>query len=168
MRKKLTIIPQDPFIFNGTLKKNLDPFGEYDDQQIWSSIEYTGLKEFVQSLPDNLEYKCVEGGENLSLGQRQLLCLSRAILKKTKILVLDEATASIDHNSDNLIQKTIRERFNDCTVLTIAHRLNTIIDSNRILVLDKGKIKEFDSPNSLLSNKKSQFYSMALEAGLIS
>ena len=117
-------------------------------------------------MPNNLEYKCVEGGENLSLGQRQLLCLSRAILKKTKILILDEATAAIDFKSDHMIQQIIREKFKECTVITIAHRLNTIIDSTRILVLDKGKIKEFDTPSSLLSNKSSQFYSMALEAGL--
>jgi ABC-type multidrug transport system fused ATPase/permease subunit len=162
----LTIIPQDPVVFSETLRHNLDPFGEYNDQQIWSSIECTGLKEFVQSLPNNLEYKCVEGGDNLSLGQRQLLCLSRAILKKTKILILDEATAAIDFKSDHVIQKIISEKFKESTVITIAHRLNTIIDSTRILVLDKGKIKEFDTPSSLLSNKNSQFYSMALEAGL--
>ena len=166
LRQKLTIIPQDPVIFSGTLRQNLDPFSEYSDAQIWSSLEDVHLKEFVQSLKNKLEYECAEGGENLSVGQRQLLCLSRAILKKTKILVLDEATAAIDHSTDALIQNTIRKTFNDSTVLVIAHRLNTILDSTRILVLDSGQVKEFDAPHALLANKKSQFYSMAIEAGL--
>ncbi len=102
------------------------------------------------------------------MGQRQLICLARALLRKTKILILDEATASIDHNTDELIQNTIRSQFADCTVLTIAHRLNTIMDSSRIMVLDKGKVVEFDTPKALLSNKKGLFYSMAKLAGLIS
>jgi len=111
--------------------------------------------------------ECSEGGDNLSVGQRQLLCMARALLKKTKILVLDEATAAIDPNTDQLIQTTIREEFADCTVLTIAHRLNTIMDSDRIMVLDKGQIVEFDSPERLLSDRNSLFYSMAKATGLI-
>ncbi len=149
------------------MRRNLDPFGELSDEQLWSSLECTGLKDFVQSLPSKLEHECTDGGENLSLGQRQLLCLARAILKKSKILILDEATASIDQNSDNQIQKVIREKFFDCTVVTIAHRLETIIDSSRVLVLDNGKLKEFDTPKELLSNENSLFYSMAFDAGLI-
>jgi ATP-binding cassette subfamily C (CFTR/MRP) protein 1 len=101
------------------------------------------------------------------VGQRQLICLARALLRKTKILILDEATASVDHNTDELIQTTIRSQFADCTVLTIAHRLNTIMDSSRIMVLDRGKIVEFDSPKHLLSNKNGYFYSMAKDANLI-
>ena len=125
------------------------------------------LKEFIQNTDKKLEFECTEGGENLSVGQRQLICLSRALLRKTKVLILDEATASIDHNTDELIQNTIRTQFSDCTVLTIAHRLNTIMDSTRILVLDKGKVVEFDTPRSLLKKKRSLFYSMAQQAGLI-
>lgn len=112
-------------------------------------------------------FECSEGGENLSVGQRQLLCLARALLRKTRILVLDEATASVDYNTDDLIQKTIRSEFTESTVLTIAHRLNTIMDNSRIIVLDKGEIVEFDSPMNLLQNKQSRFYSIASEAGLV-
>ena len=109
-----------------------------------------------------------EGGENLSVGQRQLVCLARALLRKTKVLILDEATAAIDLETDDLIQATIRQEFADCTVLTIAHRLNTIMDSSRVLVLDAGRIAEFESPQNLLRNEDSVFYGMAKEAGLLS
>lgn len=108
-----------------------------------------------------------EGGENLSVGQRQLICLSRALLRKTKVLILDEATAAVDLETDDLIQKTIRSEFKNCTVLTIAHRLNTIMDSDRVIVLDKGNIVEFDAPATLLQNKRSIFYGMAKDAGLV-
>ena len=147
---------------------NLDPFNEHSDAEIWYSLEHAHLKDFVMGLDKKLEVECSEGGDNLSVGQRQLICLARALLRKTKILILDEATASVDHNTDELIQNTIRKEFADCTVLTIAHRLNTIMDSSRIIVLDKGRLAEFDSPKSLLTNKKSIFYSMAEDAGLIS
>lgn len=102
-----------------------------------------------------------------SVGQRQLICLARALLRKTKILLLDEATASVDHNTDELIQNTIKKEFADCTILTVAHRLNTIMDSSRIMVLDKGRIVEFDPPQVLLSKKRSVFYSMAADAGIV-
>nr|UOU03337.1 ATP-binding cassette subfamily C1-6 [Brachionus rubens] len=167
LRKRLTIIPQEPVLFSGTLRINLDPFEESTDEQIWNALENAHLKEFVQSLEKKLDFECSEGGENLSVGQRQLICLARALLRKTKILILDEATASIDHNTDDVIQTTIRTQFKDCTVLTIAHRLNTIMDSTRIMVLDKGKIVEFDSPDNLLSNKTSLFYSLADSAGIV-
>nr|QUF59448.1 ATP-binding cassette transporter Abcc1-4 [Brachionus angularis] len=166
LRKKLTIIPQDPVLFSGSLRINLDPFEEYSNDRIWNALEHAHLKEFVQKLDKQLDFECSEGGENLSVGQRQLICLARALLRKTKILILDEATASIDHNTDDLIQQTIRTEFKDCTVLTIAHRLNTILDSNRIMVLDKGKIAELDSPKNLLEKKTTIFYSMAQHAGL--
>ena len=146
---------------------NLDPFETYSDNDLWNALELAHLKEFIKNTDKQLDFECTEGGENLSVGQRQLICLSRALLRKTKILILDEATASIDHNTDELIQNTIRSQFSDCTVLTIAHRLNTIMDSSRIIVLDKGEVVEFDNPRVLLTNKKSLFYSMAEQAGLI-
>ncbi|CAG7831109.1 unnamed protein product [Allacma fusca] len=165
-RGRLTIIPQDPVLFSGTLRVNLDPFERYDDENIWRALELSHLKSFVKGLSAGLQHEVNEGGENLSVGQRQLVCLARALLRKTKILVLDEATAAVDLETDDLIQQTIRSEFKDCTVLTIAHRLNTIMDSTRVLVLDRGEIREFESPSNLLKNKQSIFYSMAKDAGL--
>ena len=122
---------------------------------------------YYVALPAGLNHEVAEGGENLSVGQRQLICLSRALLRKTKVLILDEATAAVDLETDDLIQKTIRTEFKDCTVLTIAHRLNTIMDSNRVVVLDKGEIREFDTPANLLANKSTIFYGMCKDAGLV-
>uniref|UniRef100_A0A674EDK9 ABC-type glutathione-S-conjugate transporter n=1 Tax=Salmo trutta TaxID=8032 RepID=A0A674EDK9_SALTR len=166
LRSRITIIPQDPVLFSGSLRMNLDPFNTYTDEEIWSSLELAHLKNFVSNLPDKLNYECSEGGENLSLGQRQLVCLARALLRKTKILVLDEATAAVDLETDTLIQSTIRQQFEDCTVLTIAHRLNTIMDYTRVIVMDKGHISEMDSPTNLISNR-GQFYRMCREARLV-
>ncbi|XP_063443601.1 multidrug resistance-associated protein 1-like isoform X2 [Mytilus trossulus] len=168
LRSKITIIPQDPVLFSGTMRMNLDPFDEYSQEDIWKALNYAHLKAFVISLKDGLDYHCSEGGDNLSVGQRQLICLARALLRKTRILVLDEATAAVDLETDDLIQTTIRTEFADCTILTIAHRLNTIMDYTRIIVLDCGQIMEFDSPTNLLLDKKSIFYGMAKDAGLVS
>ncbi|KAI3383909.1 hypothetical protein SNEBB_000827 [Seison nebaliae] len=168
LREKLTIIPQDPIIFSGTIRENLDPFDNSNDEQLWNSLESAHLKNFVKTLPEGLDFRCTEGGENLSVGQRQLFCLARALLRKTKILILDEATAAIDVETDGWIQQTIRTEFDDCSVLTIAHRLNTIMDSTRVLVMDKGQVAEFDTPENLLKNQKSIFYSMAKNSGLVS
>ncbi|XP_009074986.1 PREDICTED: canalicular multispecific organic anion transporter 2 [Acanthisitta chloris] len=165
LRSRLTIIPQDPVLFSGTLRMNLDPFNKYSDEEIWKALELSHLKRFVSSQPSMLDYECSEGGENLSVGQRQLVCLARALLRKTRILILDEATAAIDLETDDLIQMTIRTQFEDCTVLTIAHRLNTIMDYTRVLVLDSGTIAEFDTPANLIA-AKGIFYSMAKDAGL--
>ncbi|CAN8194169.1 unnamed protein product [Coccothraustes coccothraustes] len=165
LRSRLTIIPQDPVLFSGTLRMNLDPFNKYSDEEIWKALELSHLKRFVSSQPSMLDYECSEGGENLSVGQRQLVCLARALLRKTRILILDEATAAIDLETDDLIQMTIRTQFVDCTVLTIAHRLNTIMDYTRVLVLDNGTIAEFDKPANLIA-AKGIFYSMAKDAGL--
>ncbi|RNA33218.1 multidrug resistance-associated 1 isoform X1 [Brachionus plicatilis] len=168
LRQKLTIIPQDPVLFSGTLRMNLDPFEQSSDEQLWNALEKAHLKNFVENLDKKLLFECSEGGENLSVGQRQLICLARALLRNSKILLLDEATAAIDHNTDDLIQETIRTAFSQCTVITIAHRLNTILDSDRIMVLDKGRIVEFDTPVNLLSNKCGLFYSMAKTANISS
>uniref|UniRef100_A0A2K6RZG7 Multidrug resistance-associated protein 1-like n=1 Tax=Saimiri boliviensis boliviensis TaxID=39432 RepID=A0A2K6RZG7_SAIBB len=165
LRSKLNIIPQHPILFSGTLQMNLDPLNKYSDSKLWKVLELCHLKEFVQSLPEKLLYEISEGGENLSVGQRQLLCLARALLRKTKILILDEATASIDFETDKLVQTTIRKEFSDCTILTIAHRLQSIIDSNRVLVLDSGRIVEFEAPQKLIC-QKGLFYEMTTEAGI--
>ncbi|XP_033835853.1 canalicular multispecific organic anion transporter 1 [Periophthalmus magnuspinnatus] len=165
LRSRLTIIPQDPVLFSGSLRMNLDPFNKFSDEEIWKVLELSHLKSFVFGLEEGLQYEVAEGGENLSVGQRQLLCLARALLRKSRILILDEATAAVDLETDDLIQTTIRKEFSHCTVLTIAHRLHTIMDSSRVMVLDAGKIVEFDSPSNLL-DKHSHFYSMAKNAGI--
>ncbi|XP_023365537.1 canalicular multispecific organic anion transporter 1-like [Otolemur garnettii] len=167
LRGKLNIIPQDPVLFSGTLQMNLDPLNNYSNSELWEVLELCHLKELVQSLPEKLLYEISEGGENLSVGQRQLVCLARALLRKTKILILDEATASIDFETDNLVQTTIRKGFSDCTILTIAHRLHSIIDSDRVLVLDSGRIVEFEAPRNLIA-QKGLFFEMTREAGITS
>ena len=151
LRRSVSIIPQDPILFSGSVRRNLDPFGEYTDQAIWSALEAVRLKNVVLDLEGALEGQVAEGGQNFSVGQRQLICLARAILRRNRILVLDEATANVDPETDLFIQKTIRELFKDCTVMTIAHRLNTIMDSDRVLVLEAGQVREFDEPHVLLS-----------------
>ncbi|KAF4792003.1 Multidrug resistance-associated protein 1 [Turdus rufiventris] len=166
LRFKITIIPQDPVLFSGSLRMNLDPFDQHSDEDIWRSLELAHLKNFVSSLPDKLNHECAEGGENLSVGQRQLVCLARALLRKSKILVLDEATAAVDLETDKLIQSTIKSQFEECTVLTIAHRLNTIMDYTRVLVLERGEVVECGTPDQLLQ-EKGIFYSMAKDSGLV-
>jgi len=160
LRSNLSVIPQDPVLFSGSLRKNLDPSNQYGDSELWNALEEVQLKEAVSELPDSLETKLTEGGSNFSVGQRQLVCLARAILKHNKILIIDEATANVDLSTDALIQETIRSKFQRCTVLTIAHRLNTIMDSDRVLVLDEGKLVEFDEPFLLLQNEDSLFSKM--------
>ncbi len=167
LRSRLTIIPQDPVLFSGTIRTNLDPFQKCSDDQLWTALEHSHLKSFVKSLEVGLEYKVSEGGENLSVGQRQLICLARALLRNTNILILDEATAAVDLETDALIQTTIRSEFSRCTVLTIAHRLHTIMDSDRVLVLNEGRVAEFSSPDNLLKDDRTIFYSLAKDAGLV-
>jgi ABC-type multidrug transport system fused ATPase/permease subunit len=166
LRSRLTIIPQDPVLFTGNLRLNLDPFEVYSDGDIWNALELAHLKDFVSSSEGGLDFAVSEGGDNLSVGQRQLICLARALLRKSKILVLDEATAAVDVETDDLIQKTIRKEFASSSIITIAHRLNTVIDYDRILVLDEGEVAEFDTPQRLMSNPNTKFYSMARAAGL--
>ncbi|XP_066094773.1 ATP-binding cassette sub-family C member 2 [Saccopteryx bilineata] len=165
LREKLTIIPQDPILFSGSLRMNLDPFNSYSDEEVWKALELAHLKSFVANLPLGLYHELAEAGDNLSVGQRQLLCLARALLRKSKILVMDEATAAVDLETDHLIQITIQKEFSHCTTLTIAHRLHTIIDSDKVMVLDNGKIVEYGSPEELLE-KPGPFYFMAKEAGI--
>ncbi|XP_040281246.1 multidrug resistance-associated protein 4 [Bufo bufo] len=165
LRKNMSIIPQEPVLFTGTMRKNLDPFDKHTDDELWNVLEEVQLKEAIEELPGKMETQLAESGSNFSVGQRQLVCLARAILRKNRILIIDEATANVDPRTDELIQKTIRDKFANCTVLTIAHRLNTIIDSDKIMVLDSGRVKEYDEPFNLLQNKESLFYKMVQQVG---
>lgn len=167
LRHNLSIIPQDSQVFEGTIRENIDPTNVYTDEQIWRVLELSHLKTHVLNMSkDGLLTQLTEGGGNLSVGQRQLMCLARALLIPSKILVLDEATAAVDVETDKIIQETIRSAFKDRTIITIAHRLNTIMDSDRIIVLDAGRVSEFDTPKNLLKNRDSAFYSLCEEAGL--
>uniref|UniRef100_UPI00398F2F2F ATP-binding cassette sub-family C member 4 n=1 Tax=Pristiophorus japonicus TaxID=55135 RepID=UPI00398F2F2F len=165
LRSSMSIIPQDPVLFTGTMRQNLDPFDEHTDEVLWNALEEVQLKEVVEELPRKMMTELAEAGSNFSIGQRQLVCLARAIIRKSKILIIDEATANVDPRTDTLIQKTIREKFEQCSVLTIAHRLNTIIDSDRILVLDAGRVAEYEEPYVLLENKDGLFYRMVQHLG---
>ncbi|KAK3095411.1 hypothetical protein FSP39_014366 [Pinctada imbricata] len=167
LRSKITILPQDPVLFSGPLRQSLDPLELFTDADIWLAIERAHLKPYIMTQPAKLNMECGEGGSNFSVGQRQLVCLARTLLHKTKVLILDEATAAVDIETDELIQETIRTEFSECTVLTIAHRLNTVMDYDRIMVLDKGLIVEFDSPKKLLTDKEGVFYKMAKDANLV-
>ncbi|XP_069558741.1 ATP-binding cassette sub-family C member 4-like [Brachyistius frenatus] len=165
LRQKMSIIPQDPVLFTGTMRKNLDPFRQHTDEDLWNALQEVQMKAVVEELPNKLETVLTESGSNFSVGQRQLVCMARAILRKNRILIIDEATANVDPRTDSLIQQTIRDKFQECTVLTIAHRLNTIIDCDRILVLDAGRIREYDKPYVLLQNQDGLFYQMVHQTG---
>nr|AHB63235.1 multidrug resistance-associated protein [Chrysomela lapponica] len=161
LRMKISIIPQEPVLFSATMRYNLDPFDEFNDKSLWDALEQVELKDAVESL----DIMVTEGGNNFSLGQRQLICLARAILRNNNILVLDEATANVDQRTDSFIQGTIRKNFKDCTVLTIAHRLNTIMDSDKVLVMHFGEMVEYDHPHNLLQLPEGHFHKMVLETG---
>ncbi|TXG54180.1 hypothetical protein EZV62_019436 [Acer yangbiense] len=150
LRTKMSIIPQEPTLFQGSIRMNLDPLGMYLDHEIWEALEKCQLKDIVSSLPKLLESSVSDEGENWSVGQRQLFCLGRVLLKRNRIIVLDEATASIDSATDAILQKTIREEFPGCTVITIAHRVPTITDSDMVLVLSYGELLEYDVPSKLM------------------
>ncbi|KAF9191139.1 hypothetical protein BGZ51_007720 [Haplosporangium sp. Z 767] len=165
VRSRFSIIPQDPVLFAGTIRFNLDPHGTKSDLELWQALEDSYLKDYVMSLEGGLNAAVLEQGDNFSVGQRQLICLARALLRKTSLLVLDEATAAIDLETDALVQAIIRKKFADCTILTIAHRINTVMDSDRIMVLDQGKVAEFDTPTKLLADQGSIFYSLVKESG---
>ncbi|XP_050315625.1 probable multidrug resistance-associated protein lethal(2)03659 isoform X2 [Anthonomus grandis grandis] len=165
LRSSISIIPQEPVLFSGTLRKNLDPFDEYSDEILWNALQEVELKDAIIDLPHGLESRIFEGGSNFSVGQRQLVCLARAIIRKNKILVMDEATANVDPQTDALIQDTIRKKFAECTVLTIAHRLHTIMDSDKVLVMDAGKSIEFGPPFELLQMENGVFVGMVKQTG---
>ncbi|CAF5096476.1 unnamed protein product, partial [Rotaria magnacalcarata] len=166
LRRQISIIPQNPFLFTGTMRSNLDQFDEFTDTEIWDALEQVQLKKFVaENLQGGLHSIMSESGSNLSVGQKQLMCLARAILRKSKILLVDEATANVDMATDKLIQMAIRSNFKDCTVLTVAHRLRTIIDNDRIMVLQNGKLLEFDKPYHLIRNVYSHFTSLVEQTG---
>lgn len=163
LRSRLTTIPQDPILFSGTLRSNLDPLAKHSDKEIWMALEQSHLKSFVATqMEDGLDEQ-VSNGDEISVGQRQLLCMARALLRNSKIIILDEATSGIDPLTDELIQKTIREQFKGSTVITIAHRLSTIMDYNRVMVLDHGRLMELGPPRQLIAQTNSIFASMAKE-----
>ena len=169
-REALAVIPQIPFLFNGTLRQNLDPGHNFCDTQIWMVLEQVQLKDLLEKRLDKgdlLHLVVTENGANFSAGERQLICMARLLLRETKIIILDEATANIDYQTDQIIQNVIRNELQDQTVVTIAHRLDTVLDYDKIMVMETGKIVEFDSPNSLLQRKDSYFSRMFYLAGYI-
>ncbi|ELT92552.1 hypothetical protein CAPTEDRAFT_186917 [Capitella teleta] len=155
LRSRITIISQDPVIFSGSIKNNLDPLQRYSDSQLWHALELAHLKDFLIV------------GWCLSIGQRQLVSLARAILQRSRVLILDEATSAVDVETDELMQRTIRTQFKDCTVLTVAHRINTILDCDRVMVIDQGQLVEMDTPLSLMEDPSSHFYALAAGSGLL-
>lgn len=163
LRSRLSIIPQDPTMFEGTVRGNLDPLQQYSDPEIWEALDKCQLGDLIRAKEERLEYTVVENGGNWSVGQRQLFCLGRALLKRSSIVVLDEATASVDSATDGVIQKIINQEFKDRTILTIAHRIHTVIDSDLILVLSEGRIAEYDTPSRLLEKEDSFFSSLIRE-----
>mmetsp|Transcript_53819 Transcript_53819/g.45206 ORF Transcript_53819/g.45206 Transcript_53819/m.45206 type:complete len:535 (-) Transcript_53819:235-1839(-) len=157
LRSGLAIVPQEPMLFAGSIAYNLDPFGDFAKEQLWEALASVQLDEYIKSLPEGIESSVGEGGSALSVGQRQLLCMARALLRGTRLLVLDEATAAVDEVTDMMIQKAVRKSCKGCTVITIAHRLNTIMDYDKVMVLGAGKLLEYDSPQALLENPNSEF-----------
>lgn len=166
LRTRLAIVPQEPVLFAGTLRFNLDPLGQYTDEQLWTALDRTHMRETVVRMGGgSLEMAVMENGDNFSIGQKQLLCLARAVLKPTSVLVLDEATANIDLETDSLIQQSLRENFAAThTIITIAHRLNTIIDYDKVVVMRAGEVAEFDSPTALMAKPDSIFSQMIRES----
>ena len=166
LRNNLTIIPQDPALMEGTLRYNIDPLDRSSDTEIVKVMEKIGFDYIVKRNNEGLHQEIAEGGSNLSVGEKQLICITRAILRKSKIIVMDEATASIDYKTEEMIQKAISELLNDSTFITIAHRIKTIISYDKILTLDNGQVVDFDSPKNLLNDKTSLFYELYSKSNL--
>ena len=163
LRSNLSLIPQDPVLFSGDVRHNLDPFDDYSDDLIWDALRNAELQDFVKSLGNGLQSTVAEQGLNFSAGQRQLICVARALVRGNKIIIMDEATASVDSETDQKLQKMIRSAFADCTVICIAHRINTIVDSDKICVLNDGTVVEYDSPGNLLKDESSEFFGLVTE-----
>ncbi|KAH8739741.1 hypothetical protein FG386_001448 [Cryptosporidium ryanae] len=157
LRSRISIVPQDPIIFTGSVRFNLDPNNQFTDDELYNVLKRVHIYDYVMALPDKLNHLFLPGGGTLSVGIKQLFCLARAVLRKSKILLLDEATSFVDLYTDSLIQKTISSEFKDSTTITIAHRIKTVLNYDKIMVLDYGKIIEFDSPEKLLNNSNSKF-----------
>ena len=149
LRSQLSIIPQDATLFYGTIRYNVDPFAQYSDEEVWDALTYVQLADVIRRLPSQLLTMVAEAGSNLSAGQRQLLCLARALLRKSRIVCLDEATANVDVETDALIQRVIRQQFGQATIVTIAHRLGTVLDYDHLIVMDAGQIAESGTPDEL-------------------
>uniref|UniRef100_A0A8C3W8H5 Multidrug resistance-associated protein 4 n=1 Tax=Catagonus wagneri TaxID=51154 RepID=A0A8C3W8H5_9CETA len=165
LRKNVSVVPQEPVLFTGTMRKNLDPFNEHTDRELWNALEEVQLKEAIEGLPGKMNTELAESGSNLSAGQRQLVSFARAILRKNQILIIDKATSNVDPRTDEFIKKNIREKFAQCTVLTITNRLSTIIDSESVMVLDSGRQIEYNQPYQLLQNRNSLFSKMVQQVG---
>ena len=153
LRSAMGIVPQEPTLFSGSVRFNVDPRGSHTDEAIWSALESVGMEKHVRELPEALDAAVEEGGRNFSVGERQLLCLARVVLQHPMIVVMDEATASLDEQTQATVMRTIQRDFSDCTVLMVAHRLSTVMDSDKVCVMDGGRVAEFDSPAKLLSSQ---------------
>jgi ATP-binding cassette subfamily C (CFTR/MRP) protein 1 len=165
LREIITVIPQDPTLIEGTLKENLDPVHKFTEEQIEEQMKAIGLEDMLNK-KNGLKYKVSEGGLNLSVGERQLICIARAIMRKSKIIIMDEATSSIDYKTESLIQKSLEKSLKDSTVITIAHRIKTIINYDRIIVLQSGELIEQGSPRQLINSKKGTFYELYMQSNL--
>jgi len=161
------MIPQNPTLYTGTIRSNLDPFSQYKDKDLIHAINAVQLTKQISNLEGFLDYKVSEGGNNLSLGSKQLLCLARALLRRSKVIVMDEATANVDYETDLLIQQAIHQEFANSTVITVAHRINTILSYDKVMVLSQGEIIEYDSPYNLLQDPNSVFSSLASHGGVV-
>ena len=166
-RRCISVLTQTPELFSGLLRKNLDPLDKYRDDELWNALEDVNMKRFVETLNGQLDYPLSERGGNLSVGERQLICLARTLLQQSKIVILDEPTAHVDPNTERTIWDTVHEKLNNSTVITIAHRLNTIMDSDMILVLRDGKVAELDTLTALLAKEHGIFRKMAASQNLV-
>lgn len=163
LRSGLSIIPQNPALFTGTFRSNLDPNGEHNDAELWKALKEINFEEFCIKNNIDLYTPINEGGRGFSAGQKQLICLARAMVLNNKILILDEATSYLDSETNDLIEKLITTKFSECTVLAILHRLTTVLNYDKVMILNDGAIVEYDNPNNLLNNKNSLFYKIMSE-----